>query len=107
MSSSNYQLISEAIHMRHPLQIRFGKYIRSICPHAIGTKEGVPVVLAVQFGGGGSEGVVTPEHPQWLCMPLYGISAIEPEQGGWHDGDPSTRPDDWANVILEDLDPEN
>jgi hypothetical protein len=61
--------IEEALRARRPVELSYHGRRRLICPHALGWKDGRPMVLGYQTGGQTSTGML-PADPRkrWRCM---------------------------------------
>ncbi|HMI53190.1 MAG TPA: hypothetical protein VK525_16880 [Candidatus Saccharimonadales bacterium] len=81
---SNYDLIYQAIKEKKPVTANYDGYSREMCPHVLGTKDGVMHVLSLQYAGGSSKGL--PPGGQWKCMDVEGLSSITLTNGAWVTG---------------------
>jgi hypothetical protein len=77
-----YELIAEAIRTRHQVHARYHGAERVFSPHALGTKNGTPHLLAYQFAGGSRSGL--PEGGEWRCLNLEDLEEISLHVGTWH-----------------------
>lgn len=77
-----YALIRQAIEERRQVHAAFGGYQRRMCPHILGTKDGLPRALFFQFAGGSSRGLAP--GGDWRCLPLDGLTEISVHDGPWH-----------------------
>ena len=60
------------------------RYLREMCPHVFGSKDGVRHVLSFQFAGDSSQGF--PAGGQWKCMDVDGMSNVSLREGLWFTG---------------------
>ena len=85
MAVDTYQLIREAILNKQQIMATYDGYYRELCPHVIGVgPRGNAQALFVQFGGGSSQGEVTPNDPRWKCMSVSGLTDVEVRDGEWY-----------------------
>ena len=64
-----YELIKDAIINKKQVYADYDGYPRELCPHVLGTKNGVPQALFYQFGGSSSRGLKG-DRSDWKCMIL-------------------------------------
>lgn len=82
---STYEIIKDAILNKKQIIATYQGYVRELCPHAIGTKNGREQALFYQFGGYSSQGRIVPGSPSnWRCLPIDGLSNISVRNGDWH-----------------------
>ena len=86
VSSSNYNLIREAILDKMQVIATYDGFLREMCPHAIGHKIGSgDHVLVYQFAGGSKRGLQPLGSTQnWRCMDVEKITDISVREGEWH-----------------------
>jgi len=86
----SYAIIRQAIINRQQVSLLYHRHLREVCPHAIGTKNGVEHVLTYQFGGKSNSGL--PPQGEWRCMNIGEISEAVAREGDWHSGDAAAKP---------------
>ena len=84
--TSAYNIIRDAILRRQQVIAYYKNHLREMCPHAIGTKNGIEHALFYQFGGTSGSKVIEPDgsHANWRCMQLNLSSQVTVQQGAWH-----------------------
>jgi hypothetical protein len=75
-------IIRDAIVNRWQIVATYDRYVREMCPHVMGFKNGRRQVLFFQFAGGSTRGL--PPGGQWRCIPIDGLSSVTSRQGEWH-----------------------
>lgn len=99
---STYEIIKDAINNKKQIIATYQGYVRELCPHAIGTKNGREQALFYQFGGHSSSGtIVTGSPSNWRCLPLDGLSNISVQDGTWYTAGNHSRTQsciDWIDV---------
>ena len=80
-----YNLIKEAIIHKKQVYADYKGYSREMCPHTLGTKNGVPQALFYQFGGSSSKGLKG-DGSDWRCIRLSDLQNISIKEGEWHTG---------------------
>src|SRR5258708_7466556 len=65
-----YSLLYQAIEEKKQVIAMYDGYLREMCPHVLGSKDGVRHVLSFQFSGVSSQGL--PPGGQWKCMAVDG-----------------------------------
>jgi len=84
---SNTSLIKRAIKDKAQIHAKYKGHHRLMCPHAIGTRNGVKQALFLQFGGG-SETRLTPNHAEdWRCLPVDELTEVRYFAGPFHTAD--------------------
>lgn len=83
-----YSLLYQAIQQRKQVTAMYDGYQRELCPHLLGSKNGVRHVLSFQFAGGSSRGL--PPGGQWKCMNVDGLSNVSLRDGPWLTGQGTT-----------------
>jgi hypothetical protein len=100
---STYQIVKEAILDKHSISAFYNGFQREMCPHAIGTKKGIPQALFYQFGGESSSGLAPAGSPDnWRCITLSKLSGVRSDQGEWHTAPNHSRP----NTCMDQIDVE-
>jgi len=82
-----YGMLRQAIIDKDIVVGSYRGYIREMCPHVIGTKNGQPQVLLYQFAGGSSSGL-KPDGSvsNWRCLRIDELSNVSVKKSGgeWH-----------------------
>jgi len=86
----NYQLVRQAILSKQQVVATYNGYLREMCPHVVGTKNGRRQALFFQFGGSSSSGL--PPEGEWRCIPIDGLGDVSGRDGEWRTGSSHTRP---------------
>lgn len=76
-----YSLLYQAIEEKKQVIAMYDGYLREMCPHVLGSREGVRHVLSFQFAGDSSQGL--PPGGQWKCMEVDGLSNVALKEGLW------------------------
>lgn len=85
MSSSNYQLIYQAIENKKQIHADYQNYHRQMCPHVLGHKQNKEQALFCQFGGESkTDGVITPDNAKWRCILVEELSNVKIVDGDWY-----------------------
>jgi hypothetical protein len=82
-----YSMIRQAIMDKDAVVANYHNYVREMCPHVLGTKNGRPKSLLYQFGGGSSSGLEADGSPQsWRCLFVDELSNVSVKKlaGEWH-----------------------
>ena len=82
-----YALIRQAIIDQDVVIASYHGYLREMCPHVIGKKNGHAHAFLYQFAGGSSGGLEPDGSPSnWRCLRVDELShvAIRKLQGKWH-----------------------
>jgi hypothetical protein len=65
----------------------YGGYVRELCPHILGWKDGEARCLAYQFGGFSRSGPITPGSPDnWRCLKVDELQDVQVRPGRWYSG---------------------
>lgn len=100
MKSKTYEIIKSAIEKKQQVFATYDNKYREMCPHAIGTKNGVEQALFFQFGGDTSSGKITSDTKEnWRCITLAKLSNITVKDGEWHTFDNHSRPSSCIDKI--------
>jgi hypothetical protein len=82
-----YQMIFQAIINKDIVIATYHGYVREMCPHVIGKKNGRAQALLYQFAGGSSRGL-KPDGSlaNWRCLFIDELSdvSIKKSAGEWH-----------------------
>lgn len=71
--------LHSALQARRPVLVGYHGRQRLICPHALGWKEGRPMVLAYQTGGQTTTGSLHPDPTRrWRCLYIHEIDNMTP-----------------------------
>ena len=85
MNSKTYNIIRNAIVNKKNIIAIYQGYLREMCPHIIGWKNGREQALFYQFGGSSSDGPIISDSPNnWRCIPIDGLSDVIAKEGVWH-----------------------
>jgi hypothetical protein len=82
-----YAMIREAIFNKDIIVANYHGFVREMCPHVIGKKNGRAQALLYQFAGGSSSGMQPDGSPaNWRCLRVDELSdvAIKKSTGEWH-----------------------
>jgi hypothetical protein len=82
-----YGLVRQAIIEKHVVIASYRGYIREMCPHVIGNKNGHSQALFYQFGGGSRSGLKPDGSPaNWRCLGIDELSqvSVRESEGEWH-----------------------
>jgi hypothetical protein len=95
-----YQMIRQAIVDKDIVVATYHGYVREMCPHILGTKNGRLQCLMYQFGGGSSSALEADGSPaNWRCIiveELLNVS-IKQSAGQWHTASNYSRPQTCVN----------
>ncbi len=89
MPQNVYNIIRDAIQNKKQVVATYQGYVREMCPHVLGSKNGQIQALFFQFAGGSSSGL--PPGGSWRCIPLDGLSNVSSRVGPWHTGSSHTQ----------------
>lgn len=80
-----YEQVKQAVLHKQIVTATHHGYLREMCPHVIGTKNGRQHALFYQFAGGSKRGVEPDGSPQnWRCIFLDELSGVNVKAGSWH-----------------------
>jgi len=79
--SDVYSLLYQAIEGKKQVIAMYDGYLREMCPHVLGSKDGVRHVLSFQFAGDSSQGL--PPGGQWKCVDVDGLSNVSLRERLW------------------------
>lgn len=79
MHSALYNLLADAILNKKVITAIFDGHPRVLSPHTIGlNSQGEEQALFCQHGGSSKEdGIITPQHPYWRCMPIAKLENVQ------------------------------
>jgi hypothetical protein len=64
-----WDVLEAALRQRRPVHVSYHGRRRLLCPHALGWKDGRPMLLGYQTGGQTSTGALPPDPRQrWRCL---------------------------------------
>ncbi|HDZ8844650.1 hypothetical protein ACK317_01775 [Aeromonas dhakensis] len=100
MRSKVYDIIKSAIANKQQVFATYDGRHREMCPHVIGTKNGVEQALFFQFGGDSSKGAITTDtKDNWRCVTLAKLSDVTVKDGEWHTFGNHSMPSTCIDVI--------
>jgi hypothetical protein len=82
-----YNIVRQAIVNRNIVAARYRRYMREMCPHIIGTKDGREQALLYQFAGESSSGLKPDgSSDNWRCVRVDELSdiSVRKAEGEWH-----------------------
>lgn len=101
-ANETYRMIRQAILDKDIVVATYHGYVREMCPHVLGTKNGRLQSLMYQFAGGSSNGLEPDGSPaNWRCViveELFNVS-IKKSAGQWHTASNYSRPQTCVNPI--------
>jgi hypothetical protein len=90
-----YGLIRQAIVDKNIVIARYHGYMREMCPHIVGMKNGRAQALFYQFAGGSSIDLEPDGSPSnWRCVIVAELSevSVRKSMGEWHTASNYSRP---------------
>jgi len=93
------QAIRDAIKHKQPISAIYRGRYRILCPHVVGTKNGLWNVLSYQSGGESGSGLSGDTAKNWRCMrvsPLQGVGATHTR---WQTAQNHTRPQTCVEIV--------
>lgn len=91
-----YDLIKEAIIHKKQVYAKYKNHNREMCPHILGTKNGVQQALFYQFGGSSSKGLKD-DGSDWRCIKLNELENVSTREGKWYTG--TVKTDQRSNCV--------
>jgi len=86
MSTTQYQLLRQALVARTPCYAIYDNFPRFFCPHVIGiNKKGEEQALCWQYDGETSDGPIV--NPVWKCLAVAKFSQFSVIEADWHNGE--------------------
>ena len=81
-----YEIIKQAIIKKQQIIATYNGYVREMCPHVIGIKNGQEQALFYQFGGASSSGQIQHDGSpkNWRCIPIASLENVSVRDGEWH-----------------------
>lgn len=89
MPSSLFCIIESAMKAKNQIVCMYNGFVREICPHTLGWKNGREKVLGFQFAGESSKGL--PPDGMWRCMFIDEIQNLSVREGAWYTSGPHTQ----------------
>lgn len=94
------QAICRAIRRKQPITATYLGRRRVLCPHVIGTKNGLWNVLSYQSGGESGSGLSSNPENNWRCMRLAELRGVVSEPSReWRTAPNHTRPTTCVDVV--------
>ncbi|HWY20877.1 MAG TPA: hypothetical protein VNX26_06615 [Candidatus Acidoferrum sp.] len=87
IADDTYDLVRQAIIDKNIVIASYRGYVREMCPHVIGKKNGHAQTLLYQFAGGSSQDLEDDGSPaNWRCLRVAGLSGVfvRKSTGEWH-----------------------
>lgn len=101
MATPTYDIIRDAIAKKLQVVAKYNGYLREMCPHAIGRKNGVEQALFYQFGGESSKGTITHDDKNnWRCLTLSSLEEVLVREGEFHTFENHSR----LSTCIDDVD---
>lgn len=105
MSRSVYEIVKQAIIDKDHVIATYDGYVREMCPHVIGTKNGRAQALFYQFGGESKSGLgPIGSGRNWRCILIEGLTNVYTRSGEWFTGEGHSRPQtcvDEAEAVVD------
>lgn len=80
-----YAIVRDAILAKQQITASYRGYLREMCPHVLGTKDGREQALFYQFAGDSSSGLGPDgSSDNWRCMFLDELVGVQAQDGEWH-----------------------
>ncbi len=93
MPSNTYTIVRQAILDKDIVVATYHEFVREMCPHVIGTKNGREQALLYQFEGGSSSGLSPDGSPDnCRCLFIDELSKVSTKKGAWHTAPNHSRP---------------
>lgn len=95
---SVYDIVRKAIRNKEIIVATYDGFVREMCPHVLGTKDGVEHALFLQVDGGSRKGLDPDPSKNWRCIKLDKLTsvAVNMESGGPRPTTTSTRRAVWT-----------
>jgi len=92
MAHDVYTIVKQAIVDKQQIVATYNGYVREMCPHTIGMKNGRTKALFYQFAGGSSSGLAPVGSPDnWRCVFLDDLRDVSARPGPWYTSDRHTQ----------------
>ena len=104
VSTATFDLIRQAMNERLIVAATYDGFVRHLCPHTLGYKNGKEKALLYQFAGGSKSGLGPEGSPQnWRCVFVSELSGVRLQNGDRHTaiGGHSRRQTCVDNIVLE------
>lgn len=88
--TGNYEIIREALRLRHQVVATYKGHARRLCPHVLGWKASDSgrqrYCMFYQFGGTSSRGALAPEgsSANFRCLDVDQLEGLKTVPGTWH-----------------------
>jgi hypothetical protein len=81
--------LEAALRARRPVRLSYHGHERVVCPHALGWKNGRPLLLGYQAGGWTSSGALDPDpRRRWRCLFVDEVERVVAEAAtAWESAD--------------------
>jgi len=96
---SVYETIKQAVQNRRVISATYDGYYREFCPHVVGTKNGVQMVLCLQSGGQSSKGLDADPAKNWRCVLVSKLADVTLVLGEWTTAPNHSRPQSCVDTI--------
>jgi hypothetical protein len=103
VSSANYDLFEQAMHMRRQIVCTYAGHPRELCPVILGHSQGQEKALTYQIGGTSKSGL--PRTGEWRCLFLSKVRDAQLRDGPWMVGTGHTQPQGCVQVVDLDVNP--
>ncbi|MBV9198695.1 MAG: hypothetical protein JOY83_02975 [Alphaproteobacteria bacterium] len=103
MSSSNYQLFEQAMHLQKQIFCTYDGYPRQLCAIILGHSQEKEKALTYQFGGQSKSGL--PPAGEWRCLWLSKVRDVQLQDGPWFVGSRHTQPQGCVEIVDLDVNP--
>ena len=92
-----YDQLRRAVADKRAIRCVFKGRLCDVCPHVVGHKNGQEMVLAFQYAGYSSTGLLP--AGEWICMLVSDISEVVDMGGTWRTGTSRSRPQTCIETI--------
>jgi hypothetical protein len=100
LTMTTYELLKQAILNKQQVVAMYKNHRRKMCPHTLGTKNGVAHCLFYQFGGESSSAVIVPgSEKNWRCIAVDGLTNVSVRDGDWYTAGNHRRPQSCIDTI--------
>lgn len=80
---SVYDIVRKAIRNKEIIVATYDGFVREMCPHVLGIKNGVEQALFLQVGGGSRKGLDRDPTKNWRCIKLDRLTDVSAKPGEW------------------------
>lgn len=78
-------MLKQAITGKKIIVATYGGHRREMCPHIVGSTDGLQMALCYQFGGGSSQSLAPDgSDKNWRCVRISALSDVVIQDGEWH-----------------------